>query len=290
MDKNESLDLAGKADFISGIYNYCDRWCERCPFTSRCFLFAQEQMDPELGDPKVRDIRNEKFWRKLSAILSNTTAMITEWAEEAGIRLDAIDATDDLAAHTREMTEAKQHELSLAAQHYAEMSENWFNEEWLTTEDVHCDAAIGSEPDEDDLTISNAAEVIHWYQFFIAAKISRALMGIDRIEPNQEVDENELLGSNLFEVQPDVAADYDAILAKTDRMDANGSAKVALIALDRSISAWRVLQTSLPEKVASIAPMLIELERLRRSTESTFPRARDFIRPGLDESTSEFLS
>ncbi|MCB0550950.1 MAG: hypothetical protein KDD19_25495 [Phaeodactylibacter sp.] len=28
---------------IPGIYNYCDRWCERCSFTSRCLLYAQEQ-------------------------------------------------------------------------------------------------------------------------------------------------------------------------------------------------------------------------------------------------------
>lgn len=27
---------------ISGIYNYCDRWCEKCSFTNRCLLFKQE--------------------------------------------------------------------------------------------------------------------------------------------------------------------------------------------------------------------------------------------------------
>ena len=29
--------------FIVGVYNYCDRWCERCPLTSRCRVFAEEQ-------------------------------------------------------------------------------------------------------------------------------------------------------------------------------------------------------------------------------------------------------
>jgi hypothetical protein len=29
--------------FISGIYNYCDRWCERCRFTAHCRVFATEQ-------------------------------------------------------------------------------------------------------------------------------------------------------------------------------------------------------------------------------------------------------
>ncbi len=27
---------------ISGIYNYCDRWCEKCAYTNRCLLFKQQ--------------------------------------------------------------------------------------------------------------------------------------------------------------------------------------------------------------------------------------------------------
>ena len=32
--------LGRRKDLISGIHNYCDRWCERCPYTSRCGSFA----------------------------------------------------------------------------------------------------------------------------------------------------------------------------------------------------------------------------------------------------------
>ena len=32
MSKNDTFDsLEERSDLISGIYNYCDRWCERCP-------------------------------------------------------------------------------------------------------------------------------------------------------------------------------------------------------------------------------------------------------------------
>ena len=31
-----------KKSHIPGIYNYCDRWCERCKFTSQCLLFTNE--------------------------------------------------------------------------------------------------------------------------------------------------------------------------------------------------------------------------------------------------------
>ena len=72
--------------------------------------------------------------------------------------------------------------------------------------------------------------------------------------------------------------------------DADGSAKIALIGIDRSSSAWRILQSSLPEKAESTVQMLLELERFRRATEQNFPNAREFIRPGFDEVISDFVS
>jgi hypothetical protein len=47
--------------FIDGIYNYCDRWCERCAFTARCRLFADEQKFlAEAQRPS--DDQNADFW------------------------------------------------------------------------------------------------------------------------------------------------------------------------------------------------------------------------------------
>ena len=46
---------------ISGIYNYCDRWCEKCSYTNRCLLFKREAErdikhilnDEDPNDPEV---------------------------------------------------------------------------------------------------------------------------------------------------------------------------------------------------------------------------------------------
>ena len=65
--------------------------------------------------------------------------------------------------------------------------------------------------------------------------------------------------------------------------DSDGSAKVALIGIDRSIAAWRLMQLSLPERAESIVPLILQLERLRSRLEKSFPEARDFVRPGFDE-------
>ena len=48
-------ELACDPRFISGIHNYCDRWCERCPLTSRCLGYAVEQQDA--GDPVKKTVR-----------------------------------------------------------------------------------------------------------------------------------------------------------------------------------------------------------------------------------------
>jgi hypothetical protein len=39
MDKEELKKLAADPNHITGIYNYCDRWCERCSFTARCLNY-----------------------------------------------------------------------------------------------------------------------------------------------------------------------------------------------------------------------------------------------------------
>jgi hypothetical protein len=58
MRRRTLTELANNPDLISGIYNYCDRWCERCPLTSRCLVYATEQED---GDSlESRDIQTKR--------------------------------------------------------------------------------------------------------------------------------------------------------------------------------------------------------------------------------------
>ena len=291
MGADDLLELAEDPNFISGIYNYCDRWCERCAFTSRCFLYATEQADPDANDPEIRDLNNEKFWRKLHDIFTDTAMMISEWAAEAGVDLNSVDVTEEMAEHEREIEAAEQDELSEMARHYAMTVQNWFRDQSIAEEDVHDDATSGSNPVNDDLTAFDAAEIIQWYQFFIAVKLTRALSRPASID--EDSDDQDALSFDFIsadETDEDEAVDYDAVISRAHQIDSNGSAKVALVAIDRSTAAWGALQLSLPEKAHTINPILVELDRLRRSTEKRFPRARDFIRPGLDEVLSDFVS
>ena len=283
MNRHELIELAENPDFISGIYNYCDRWCERCPFTSRCMVYATESAESISDDPESHDLNNAKFWQKLEGIFRETHALILEWAEEMGVDLESAEAEAAIAERAQQREEAKEHPLSVSARHYAETVQQWFKDEFAVEENVHDDISGEATSAEEDINVSDAVEVIRWYQFFIAAKTYRALMGLEDIG-DEEVSE--------IEIDPfsdDDIEDEDVLLRAAGH-DSDGSAKIALIAIDRSSSAWRVMQNALPEKTESTVPILIELEKLRRGIEQIFPRARDFVRPGFDEVGSEFVS
>jgi hypothetical protein len=65
--------------------------------------------------------------------------------------------------------------------------------------------------------------------------------------------------------------------------DSNGSAKVALIGVDRCIMAWQKLMQFLPDEEDAIIQLLALLQKIQALGDKAFPNARKFIRPGLDE-------
>ena len=241
MRRRSLTELANNPDLVSGIYNYCDRWCERCPLTSRCLVYATEQEDND--SPQNRDIHNEEFWQRLSLIFQETREMIVEWAQNAGIDFTE-PGEEDEARYRRKRHLVDNHPLTRAGKKYANAASDWFRE---------FDQAI----DVSD-QLEDAREVVQWYQYQIAVKTIRALSG-----RKEELEE-------------------DPEVVEFSR-DSDGSAKVALIGIDRSIAAWRMMQLSLPERGESIVPLILQLERLRQRLEKSFPEARDFIRPGFDE-------
>jgi hypothetical protein len=269
MQRRSLTELAGNPDLISGIYNYCDRWCERCPLTSRCLVYATEKEDDDSA--QTHDLANEAFWRKLGSIFQETRDMIAEWAREAGIDLNKAEDEDDPAQRKRRRQQVDNHPLAHAGKKYANDASDWFRELDQTVEfSDMCAVDRASEPEwESSERLEDAREVIQWYQYQIAVKTMRALSA--RID-EREADLEELRN------RPEMAE---------FPKDSDGSAKVALIGIDRSIAAWRLVQLSLPEREVSIVPLILQLERLRQRVEKTFPFAREFVRPGFDEVLGE---
>jgi hypothetical protein len=68
------------------------------------------------------------------------------------------------------------------------------------------------------------------------------------------------------------------------RWDADVSAKVALVGIDRSYDALHVM--ALDDADVRIAHLRKHLSRMRREVEGRFPAARTLVRPGLDDAAA----
>ena len=251
MDKEELLKRAKDPKYIPGIYNYCDMWCERCPFTSRCLNCSlDEEQKYSVSAP---DLTNEMFWKKIEESFELALSLIEDLTKEQGIDLDAVEVEPD---HDEE---AVFHILSHMSQAYIDSVDDWFrNHQDLIENGLHRSHLKLVQPQKNEFSVSlkDAIEVISWYQYPIHVKLSRALRSKER-ERKLEFDD----------------------LPK----DSDGSAKIALIEMDRSISAWGELLKHFTEQKKEILEIIRHLNRIRDVAEKEFPNARAFIRPGFDE-------
>ena len=64
--------------------------------------------------------------------------------------------------------------------------------------------------------------------------------------------------------------------------DSNGTAKIALVAVDHSLQAWVQLLDLMPDE-DRIIPLLSILSQIDKMARQEFPNATQFVRPGFDE-------
>lgn len=239
--KQKLKEIAGRSTIIPGIHNYCDRWCERCAFVSRCTVGISEfEMDgPEL------DMKNKEFWEHLSMVFQAAYEMIAEGAQEMGIDIDESKAEIIEPVHHKTIvkTLAEKHGFRLIK--WLEANKSLFiqkAETFLLTNENHL------------VTFQDAIDVIRWYSLFIAVKIHRAHL------PAYDFDDEEV-----------------------DRYGKNGSAKIALIGVSRSLEAFSFLYNHMPEQEDEILVFLADLSRIQKLMLKAFPDAMNFKRPGFDE-------
>nr|WP_139235912.1 hypothetical protein [Algoriphagus locisalis] len=240
--------------FISGIHNWCDRWCEKCAFTARCRVFEREQK---------RDVKSpEEFWNAVSDNFKETLEMLRTMAEERGIDIGQIIEESKADTSVQEDKILDEHPLSAITEKYLFEGKDWldssriknFLEELVRQEQLGVITPFDSKTQK--IKIENALEVIQWYLFFIHVKSKRVL--------------NDLSG-DFWEGYPESEKSY------------NGSAKVAMIAIERSMNAWKQLLDLIEDEQDSILMHLVLLEKSRNQLIALVPNYNVFIRPGFDD-------
>ncbi len=247
--RNKMDEILKREDLVSGIYNYCDRWCERCTFTSKCMNFL---MDQDMNN-ECNDISNKEFWEELSLQFEICADMIKE---------NFPDFDFDNSDEPVKMKKEKKSEAEIKAREYGLNVHKWFEE---NKEFVNQKAeSMASVSQEKVLSMIDAVEVINWYRFFIPGKVFRAT----RKENEDYSDMDDELKQTIEE-----ANSYDSL----------GSAKIALIAIERSLQAFSFLYTHMPEKEDDVLNFLSDLSVIKRKLSKAVPGAVDFKRPGFDD-------
>ena len=131
MDKDRIMEIVVNPELIEGIYNYCDRWCERCPMTAHCAVFVMEKA--ESNNCLSHDLENEAFWQQIQNILKTALELLRELAQEAGVDLDALILTEDETSRDRLNKETEEHTLVRQAMEYMKKVRQWFESEELKT-------------------------------------------------------------------------------------------------------------------------------------------------------------
>ena len=271
----EELKVKTESRFIPGIYNYCDYWCARCEFTRRCRNFSMgREMEKRLGEDAEEpdDTANSDFWASLAEKVREAQMFggeREEWQE-----LEPDDADFEIDQEWLEREEAvrdavRKHPLSVMAYEYLKQAGDWAkgaDQDLKALARELLEAAGGRFHDDDyeerALEIGDLLDVVLWYHTLIPSKIGRALHGLLELD-----------------------ADKDSLpqfLAESRLSDANGSGKIVLVAIDRSIGAWLRLREILPAHEDAILQMLALLIRIQRGIHETLPGAKSFFRPGFD--------
>jgi len=230
------------ADRIDSISSYCDRWCERCAFTDRCAVYACQVAIAMCGDPEAG----------LELALGDpqpvgATTPPSPWAGAFDdVRLSPEEERDFARNERQRRKRLKALTLARFAQEFSLGALVWVRTRLQ---------ALGASADP---ILNEALEVAAHDAMLIGAKLHRAMDGRDRWRRADE--------------------DIDVAAVQSDW---NGSAKVALLSIERSHLAWQTIAGATGDRDARA--LAEQLEALRRLVRDEFPRAMEFVRPGFDD-------
>jgi hypothetical protein len=245
---------------IPGIYNYCDRWCERCTFTSKCAVYSSEQA----CTPEENDITNKAFWDNIGKNLADAITLLHEAAEKQGIDLTISD-NKEIEEYELEQKKGREimakHPLIKYCKQYmldarVVLQKNELLNQKATELLQLTELGVKNIKDtkHEINIVLDSLEIIQWYLIQIQVKFMRAMPTSD-----------------------------DDTTDETFISDSNGSAKVALIAVDRCIMAWQNILQFMPAAEDDVLPLLALLQKIQMLGNHSFPNARAFVRVGLDE-------
>lgn len=196
---------------------------------------------------------DENVWSRLKNVFESTYEVLHELADERGIDVEDIYASENIDkefwGEDYENSEMKGTRENLVIENSDIIRICMIYEDLADK----CLEKAFEILDEKGKEVDNALDIVDWYQDLIQAKMRRALHGYYHTDSIQEQKE-----------------------------DYNGSAKVALIAIERSEEGWNVLLSYSEEISREMKQLLVVLGQLKKDIGFQFPEAESFRRPGFE--------
>ncbi len=250
--------IARAADptLIPGIYNYCDRRCARCAFTSRCFQYRETQRDGEVSDDvsSVGRVVARSLERSMDILRIIGRRLGIDLVDEAGNGGPSSPEPPRAGAGARPPMTFNQGDDN-PYDPLVQRSRDYATTAWPILRALRPVLEVRG-----DAALLDALATLESSSISISSKIFRAVSPMPDVEVAQPEDpEDDVQG------------------------DANGSAKVARILIEEARRAWRTLMEPGQATADGVPARLVrQLDELDDKIAARFPRAMEFVRPGFD--------
>lgn len=245
-------------DLIPGIFNYCDRWCERCFYSNKCLVFQKESeqkikhilKDEDPDDPAVfaQDITDNfrEAFETLNKMMEGMDDKI-----DLDEDVDYIDETEEIQETNTEMYDlhSKSDEFFKECSIFIKKIEAHFPKQ--NNEFIH--------ENKEQKLLAEVVAILSWYSPQILVKCKRANFSLKEI--NLAVDE-EMRGYATE--------------------DLNVTLKIAYLGIQKCLQVLRDLYNQMNEFSDEIISLLVIGNDTEKELLKLFPEIPNYKRPYFD--------
>ena len=251
MEKEKLKRLVKDEKYIPGIYNYCDRWCERCCYTDKCLSFELSKSQLESNAP----FDKKKFWSNLENSFGLVKDMLNEYMIEHGIEPPSEEENEKIESEMKKIDEdINSNPIIVESRIYTKDSGK------LLKENDYYSSVLNKVTEEQSakeslIELQDAIETILFYNSLIFVKLSRVFYSYYSTEFEEEdsVEDDKLI-----------------------------SAKIAVVAIERSMAAWHFILEHFDTQSDRVVDIILHLNKIKMGIEKTIPKVLNFKRPYFD--------
>jgi len=247
---------------ISGILNYCDRWCEKCSYINRCLLFKQEA-ETEIKHILRDENKNhpDAFAKDLSDNFNEAFDHINKFMDEENeghgefekedLNIDDQEEDDD---DERPSTFLRNNDTALILH-----SEKLYKDFYKSYDHISLVIATVQKRGDYLNILRNNLDILRWYMPQIHVKIRMS-----------------------YRNKHQLSKSTDTKTAEIDREMLNVFSRIAFVGIENCINALAYLQQENIEPQITITSLLITTNQIRELFVEEFPDALTYRRPYFD--------